>query len=72
MALNPQKVGIAVYCVICARMKQPVGRSAPMDSALCEDECPGYWMTPLPGSLWPNESEFDFGYEVSNSGTITK
>lgn len=70
-ALDPRKVGIAVTCGTCGRMKQPRGRSAPMQADYCDFECEGYEQPPLSGSLWPNESESDFGYPVGNVG-VTK
>jgi hypothetical protein len=63
------RVGIAVVCALCGRMKQPIGRSAPMGAHYCTDTCQGYRQPPLPGSLWPRESEKDFGYPVGDDGT---
>lgn len=64
------KVGIALECVVCHLRKKPVGRSAPLEMAnsLCDHECPGYYQDPLPGSLWPGESDVDFGYPVGLHG----
>lgn len=69
--LNPRKVGVAVTCAACKLRKKPVGRSAPMEMAnsLCDSECVGYYAMPFPGSLWPGESEADFGFSVGNAGT---
>ena len=67
--LDPNKVGVAVECAVCGFQKKPVGRSAPFESYHCESECRGYWQDPQPGSLWPGESEADFGYPVQNAGT---
>ena len=60
-------VGKAVECVVCGRKKKPVGRSAPaeMANSLCDHECEGYWKEPIPGQLWPNETQEDFGYCVA-------
>jgi len=65
------KTGIAVTCTICRRTKKPIGRSAPLEmgGSMCDYGCPGYSHDPLPGSLWPGETEEDFGYEVRASGT---
>jgi hypothetical protein len=71
--LNPNKVGIAVRCQICDRRKAPVGRSvaAEMANSLCGPMgCKGYYLKPLSGSLWPGESEADFGYPVADTGTV--
>lgn len=68
------KVGVYVSCVVCGDMKKPVGRSGPLGASYCEPEwdghgCPGYWEEPRPGSLWPNETEEEFGYPVGPDGT---
>lgn len=70
--LNPNKVGIRVTCEVCGATKQPVGRSAPVDSFYCDSDCPGFYQEPLSGSLWPNESEADFGFPVADVGTRIK
>lgn len=67
--LNPRKIGIRVSCQICGRAKQPVGRSAPMQSDFCDFECYGYSLLPNIGSLWPGESEADFGFHVADTAT---
>ncbi len=66
------KVGIAVNCVVCGMRKKPRGRSAApvMANSLCDHECPGYDQDPQVGSLWPAESEADFGYPVGSYGWI--
>lgn len=66
------RVGIAVTCAVCRRRKKPVGRSAAdeMANSLCDHECEGYQREPFVGSLWPGESEEDFGYPVGMHGTI--
>ncbi len=56
------EVGETVWCSVCPRAKSPVGRSAPMESCLCNHECPGYYQDPQPSSLWHGESRLDFGY----------
>lgn len=69
--LNPNKVGVSVECTVCGLRKKPRGRSAPLEMAnsLCDHECPGYDQPPYAGSLWPRESEADFGYPVGDDGT---
>lgn len=69
MSLNPQKVGVLVECVVCHQRKQPRGRSSPHELYLCDQDCHGYEQAPHVGSLWPNESEADFGYPVGDVGT---
>ena len=39
-----------------------------MAGSLCDWKCPGYNEEPMPGSLWPGESEADFGYPVGPYG----
>ncbi len=58
-------VGKAVTCTVCDRRKKPIGRSAPMEIAnsLCYDDCPGYYLQPTPGCLWPGETQEEFGYQ---------
>lgn len=63
------KVGIAVTCRQCGRTKAPRGRSVPMGVMLCDSECSGYRSEPLPGDLWPGETEEQFGYPVSSNAT---
>ena len=64
------KVGIHVICVTCGIEKAPVGRSLPIGMYRCHPtECDGYYHDPMPGSLWPGESEYDFGYSVNADGT---
>jgi len=64
------KTGISVYCTTCGLRKKPVGRSAALEMAnsLCTFECPGYGQPPFVGSLWPGETEEQFGYPVGNVG----
>lgn len=63
------KVGILVRCVVCGNAKKPVGRSGPLDASYCDDECAGYRQPPFVGSLWPGETEEQFGYPVGSDGT---
>ncbi len=70
--LSTTKIGKRLYCTICDRQKKPIGRSAPLELNLCDRECGGYMLDPHPGSLWPNESEADFGYLVGPTGTEEK
>jgi hypothetical protein len=65
------KVGISVECVVCGRDKFPRGRSAPIAlyGSCCDDRCPGYLQEPLPGDLWPGETEKEFGFPVSANAT---
>lgn len=77
--LNPDKIGIRVICTECGRQKAPRGRSASPLMTYClppfwgpqygEPSCNGYYEDPKVGSLWPGESEEDFGYPVENDGT---
>ena len=67
--LRSDVVGITVFCAVCARAKGPLGRSVPIESSMCNSSCKGYDEEPFVGSLWPGESEFDFGYEVGPYGT---
>lgn len=63
--------GVSVQCAVCGKTKAPVGRSVPPCLYLCESalECDGHRQDPQVGSLWPNESEADFGYPVADVGT---
>ena len=69
--LSNNKVGISVDCVVCGKQKKPRGRDAPVSSPYCTYGCTGYQKEPLPGSLWPGESEADFGYFVGECGVET-
>lgn len=42
-------------CTRCGNRKQPIGRSAPMDSYYCSYGCKGYRDDPQPGHLWKGE-----------------
>ena len=76
--LRSDVIGLAIECAVCGNMKKPVGRSGPMGVSYCtppwpgEHGCPGYYEAPRPGSLWPGESEADFGYPVQNDGTTAE
>ena len=69
--LSRTKVGVRVECATCGLTKKPVGRDAPMAvaNAYCDHECSGCYDDPQVGSLWPGESEYDFGYQVGDAGT---
>ena len=66
--LNPKKFGVRVVCAVCGISKAPIGRSVPMELRMCDSECAGYHQPPLVGSLWPAESETEFGYNVGDVG----
>lgn len=68
--LNPRKVGIRVTCAKCGYTKKPNGRSAPICPVFCDGDCDGYWEPPHVDSLWPGESEADFGFQAQNYGVI--
>ena len=64
------RVGVRVVCAVCGQTKQPVGRSAPMGASYCNpDDCEGYRQQPHAGSLWPGETQEEFGYPVGSAGT---
>lgn len=70
--LSNKKIGICIYCQECGKLKQPWGRSVPISTAniYCyHDNCEGWDKEPLSGSLFPGESEYDFGYPCSDNGT---
>lgn len=62
------RVGISVSCLKCGRDKSPHGRSVPdlRADAYCTEGggCSGYWDAPLPGCLWPRETEEEFGFNI--------
>jgi len=70
--LRDDVIGVAVECATCGDMKAPLGRSVPLGVSMCRDECSGYRSRPFPGSLWPGESEAQFGYPVGNDGTTAR
>jgi hypothetical protein len=73
------KRGIEIICNICRRQKAPRGRSASPLIPYClppflgpefgEPSCHGYYDEPQVGDLWPNETEEEFGFPVSEAGT---
>lgn len=63
------KRGVYVECAVCKHQKQPIGRSAPLQGCYCDDECDGYRQAPHVGSLWPGETDADFGYPCGDAGT---
>jgi len=76
--LSTTKVGVQVKCAVCGHMKKPRGRSGPLGAYYCEPRgptesylfgCDGYYKPPFVGSLWPGESEADFGYPCMDDGT---
>ena len=64
------KKGVAVSCTTCRQRKAPIGRSVPLGMPLCDFECDGYALDPQVGSLWPGELASEFGFPVSDVGTI--
>jgi hypothetical protein len=66
MVTEPTKVGIGVRCTTCGRDKEPHGR---MYFSGCDDDCEGYYAVPLPGCLWPGETDADFGYPSCSHST---
>ena len=68
--LSADRIGVDVKCFVCGHSKAPVGRSVPPQDYLCNAlSCDGYYYIPVPGSLFPGESEEDFGYPVGKAGT---
>jgi hypothetical protein len=66
------RVGIRVTCAMCGRTKAPHGRSISPETVAgyCTyEQCEGYLKEPYPGSLFPRETEEDFGFPVGDSGT---
>lgn len=65
------KIGVTVWCNVCGRGKAPHGRSVSLEAAnsYCDDECPGYRQDPLPGCLFPGETDEDFGNECCDHAT---
>jgi hypothetical protein len=62
MWLCSHEVGKAIRCSVCGGTKKPRGRSAPVDTLLCDETCAGWDAEPRVGSLWPNETADQFGY----------
>ena len=68
-ALRTNLVGARVVCPTCGQAKKPIGRSEPLGTYWCDDDtCEAYRAAPHPGSLWPGESEAEFGYRVRLDG----
>lgn len=69
--MSATKVGISVKCCTCGRSKSPRGRSLPPEISMsyCGSACPGYRDAPLPGDLFPGETDEDFGYSCSDNST---
>lgn len=67
---SEQRVGVRVICVVCCLQKKPRGRSAPAGIPYCDDDCRGYDALPNVGSLWPGETEGEFGHPVADWGTV--
>ena len=67
-ALDQTKIGVEVKCDACGRTKAPIGRSVPMGMSMCDDDCAGYRQGVRSGSLWPGESEAEFGYPAGSDG----
>ncbi len=46
---------LPVRCIVCRRIKQPVGRPIAPDlqAMRCDDRCPGYTLDPPPGDDLP-------------------
>jgi hypothetical protein len=67
--VSATKRGIRVRCAACGLTKKPIGRDASMFASYCTDDCPGYDQPPHVGSLWPGETDADFGYPCGDRGT---
>ena len=65
--MKPTKRGVRVECAVCGQAKCPRGRDSPLDR--CYHKCPGYSQDPQVGSLWPGETDADFGFPCSDVGT---
>jgi hypothetical protein len=64
-------IGVQVQCRVCGNMKAPIGRSTPFGWYGCHpSECEGYRQEPYVGSLWPGETDEEFGYPVSRDGCV--
>lgn len=42
-------------CLTCGRTKKPRGRSAPLETSYCDQDCAGYYQEPKPGHHWRGE-----------------
>lgn len=73
MPLSQTKSGKRVNCSMCGKEKAPMGRSVSAYTAAnyCHPygDCDGYALQPYMGSLWPGETEAEFGYMVGTRGT---
>lgn len=69
MSEAPTKRGVRVECSVCGQMKQPIGRDGGVYRRYCDWECPGYRQEPYAGSLWPGETDADFGFPCGDAGT---
>jgi hypothetical protein len=67
--MSATKRGKRIICTACEQMKQPIGRDASMFASYCNRDCPGYEQEPHVGSLWPGETDEDFGYPCDDRGT---
>jgi hypothetical protein len=47
-------------CDRCGLTKKPRGRSAPLESSYCDDDCDGYYKEPKSGHHWPQEKCDDY------------
>lgn len=66
------RIGIAVTCVECGLTKQPHGRDSRETAGLCTNACPGYYLDPQAGCLWPGETEEDFAYPCTHASVEKK
>lgn len=64
------KMGIRVFCTVCDLTKKPIGRAGPLGAEYCTDACRGYRMEPFPGSLWPGETDAEFGFPCNDDATV--
>lgn len=64
MMREPTRMGVSVDCNVCGRRKAPHGRSVAdaMANSLCDRDCAGYLQEPMPGCLWPGETDAEFGF----------
>lgn len=67
--VKPTKRGIRVECAVCGQTKCPRGRSAPLGPCYCDRDCSGYTQEPHVGSLWPGETDAEFGFPCGDVGT---
>jgi len=66
--------GLLDWFTVCGQRKAPIGRSiSPVTAdSYCNYECEGYRKEPYPGSLFPGETEEDFGFPINDDGTESK